>query len=411
MVMEPVPATATDVFSHHLSRDSEIKMTMVVRIPHRVDRSVLTDAVSAVMDAEPILRSYLRHEDDWLSWHHDPEMSASQIVKEHESHDGDDDRFCLGALGVHSPPLWEVNLAHGDEDTVAISMSHALGDGKALMYLSDLVLRVYAGDPAPSRATSIPERSLDKLAKPEVAIGDSFLMNGVSAWPSLYVSRGMKKGRLVKRTLGAKQFAAARSAWKSAEGATVNDLLLASLALSLRDLTGKSDDAVVSATADLRRYAVDKVPDIANFSSNYAIGLGDLKDAEMKDAVRTVKTEMDRLKKADELGIEDLEMFRRINTMGQMDSLIESLYSLDELDKALYFVTNTGNIVWSPAVIDSLGPTKAYIAYPGIRPPTLGVVCSSHAGELNINLGHYEGLMEGRADELLDRMIGHICSI
>ena len=384
---------------------------MVVRIPGRVDGPALTKAVSAVMEAEPILSSYLIHEGDWMSWHHDPDLSASMIVKEHDDHDGDDSRFCLGPLELHSPPLWEVNLAHGEEDTLAISISHALGDGKALIHLSNLILTVYAGGPTPHRTVNIPERSLDQLAKPEGVIGDSFLMNGPSAWPSLYESRGMNKGRLVKRTIGAKEFTAARSAWKSVIGATVNDILLASLAMSLKDMTGQSDNAVMSATADLRRYAIDQVPEIANFSSNYAINLGDLKDVDMQNAVKIVKTEMDRLKNADELGVEDMEMFRRIRKIEQMDKLIESLYSLDEHDKALYFITNIGNIVWNPMVIESLQPTKAYIAYPGIRPPTLGVVCSSHAGELNINLGHYEGLPEGRADELLDRMIGYICSI
>ncbi len=385
---------------------------MIVRVPGCVEALALSEAVNVVMDAEPILRSYLHHEGDWMSWHHDADITASSIVNEHDVHDGDDGRFCFGALGLHSPPLWEVNLAHGEEDTIAISLSHALGDGRALMYLSDLLLSVYAGDPAPSRATSMPERSLDQVARPQAAIGESFFMNGPSAaWPSLYESYAMEGARLVERTLTAQEFTAVRQGWKSATGATVNDILLASLALTLRDMTGQSDNAMSSATADLRRYATHPVPEIANFSSNYAINLGNLSDADMQQVVRTVNEEMDRLKNTEYLGVEDLEMFRRIGKLEQMDRVIESLYSIDDLDKALYFVTNIGDIVWSPSVLESLNPTKAYIAYPGICPPTLGVVCSSHAGELNLNFGHYRGLRDDLADELLDRMVSYIRSI
>lgn len=385
-------------------------MTLVIRSSQRIDGQRMLRVVESLLVDEPILSAQMRHSGDWLEWIQDPDVTAEDILMEHTDHDGDDERFCYGRFDLHKAPLWRVDLAHGVEDTLAVSLAHAMGDGRSLLILVDRILRLYVDPTEPEPKASMPDRSVAQVMRPGES-ASSRLQDPTAIWPTLYEGTTHDEGRLMMRRIPPEEFLRLRKEWKRKHSATVNDILLAAFALSLRDLTGSGEHAVVSATVDNRQYASGKVTDIGNFSTNYALPLGDVRGMDMPEAVKAVKGQMDILKETGGLGREDLELFNKLTTVDQVDSVIDVMYSSSREGEAMYFITNVGDIRWNDAVSSRMRITDSYMTYPGIKPPTIGVVVSSFNGCLNLNFGCYEGLPIAKARELLDTIVRHLSSI
>jgi len=409
--VEPVPASATDVFSHHLARQSETRMTVVAHCDAGIDIEAMRRALAMLMEEEPILRAGMEHDDGWLIWVHRPDIGVDDVLEEQYGYSGDGEEFCFGAVDPHRPPLWGLVIARqGHCDTVALSMAHALGDGRALMHLFERLMTLYLDPEAfPGPAASLPSRDLSSAFSDgemeRLAAGGA---GPFSSWPSLYRDLSMTRGRMALRSLDADSFSAARGKWKREEGATVNDVLMAAMALTLRDLTGEGGEASVSATVDNRQYMSSRAPKIANMSANFALHLGDVTGMEMPAAIREVNRGIEALRREGRLGKEDLASFASMEGMDEMDELIDTMCSGDEGGRSLYFITNVGILDWDTSIDRSLGIRRAYMAYPGISPPTLGVVCCGHNGELHLSMGHYEGLPAELADELLETVLRYV---
>ncbi len=386
-------------------------MTVVAHCERGIDIEGMRRALALLMDEEPILRAAMEHHEGWLYWVHRPGIGVDDVLEEHHGYSGDGEGVCFGAVDPHRPPLWGLAIAHqGHCDTAALSMAHALGDGRALMHLFERLMTLYLDPEAfVGAAASLPSRDIATVFQEgemeRLAAGGA---GPFSSWPSLYRGLSNERGRMAVRSLDADSFSAARERWKREEGATVNDALMAAMALTLRDLTGEGEEASVSATVDNRQYMSSRPPSIANMSANFALRLGDVRGMGMPDAIREVRRGVQALREEGRLGKEDLATFASMESLEEMDALIDAMYRGDEEGRSLYFITNVGVLRWDPAIDRSLGIRRAYMAYPGIRPPTLGVVCCGHNGELHLSMGHYEGLDPELADGMLESILGYL---
>lgn len=384
-------------------------MTLVTHLDTKLDLHRLETTLESLMVENPILKARMEHKGDWLEWVYDPVVTASKIIKVH--HNVDESEFCFGKMNPHKAPLWEINVSRkGEEDVLALSMAHALGDGKALMALFGMIAERYN---VPNHVIQNPPSSLPSRDITMLFLDDDEIRRRACAataphspWPSLYEHSVMKGGHLAIKTMDPLLFSESRRHWKREAGATVNDILMAAMALALRDMTGKSRNTIISGTVDNRQFIKRDVPTIANLSSNFAINLGDISGMGMAETIAIVHRSIEELRKEDRLGKDDLATYANIHSVEEMDRLVSEMYESSESGTALYFLSNVGELSWTN--LGRLTPKTAYVAYPGIRPPTLGVVSSSYLGVLYLTMGHYAGLPAARADELLSRMIDHL---
>src|SRR3954454_23026051 len=232
----------------HLDREDEPwTVHLEIQAEGRLDPARLRSAIREAAQRHPIARARLadaRATDVRYRWEIADELTDPQL----EVVEGHDFAAARERLMATSPPLdrpgpFTVLLARQREgDSLVLNLHHAAGDGLAALRLMGSIARAYGGEAAP-------EPPVDPLAVRDIrdlvggSIGDR-LKRGRGALE--YVTRGLSPpARIAERgeserpgygfellSLAADEVERLRE--RKPDGATVNDVLLGALAVTIR---------------------------------------------------------------------------------------------------------------------------------------------------------------------------------
>ncbi len=231
----------------HLDRaDEPWSVHLEIQVEGTVDKRRLADAVRVAARKHPLARARLgdsRGTDIRYQWEIFDELEEVPL----EVVDGDELAAVREVLLGRTPPLdrpgpFELVLAHSpDGDTIVMNLHHAAGDGLSAVRLMTSIARAYAGedDPVPDiearLVRDIPSmvgaRSVgDRLKRIRPAL--DYLTRGTAPPARIAPDGAEDRGGYGFELL---KLDAAELVGRRREGATVNDALLAALAVSVRE--------------------------------------------------------------------------------------------------------------------------------------------------------------------------------
>jgi NRPS condensation-like uncharacterized protein len=306
-----VPATTRlnilDELYLHLDRaDEPYTVHVEIRVEGRIDGARLLEAVREAARRHPLARARLadtRPIEAGYTWELAEELEALDF-EEIECADGGELGAARDALLSRPPRLdrpgpFALLLAHHpDGDSVVLNLHHAAGDGLSALRLLGSIARAYGGeeDPLPdvdplavrdvlamSSAGSLTER----LARARAGL--DYLARGLTV-PARIAPHGAEARPGYSFALTAfEPDEVARIAGLRTDGATVNDVLLAGLAVAIRRwnerLEAEGDSVYLMMPINLRppewRFDV-----VGNYASYVSIRLSTREQATLPDAIR-----------------------------------------------------------------------------------------------------------------------------
>ena len=310
--LQTTPLSVLDEFYLHLDRDDEPwSVHLEIEVEGTIDEGRLADAVREAALKHPLARARLadsRGTDVRYRWEIFDELDDVPLVVV----DDDDLPHAREELLGRTPPLdrpgpFELLLAHRPGgDSLVMNLHHAAGDGLSAVRLMASIARAYAGvdDPLPDDVEPLLARDIpamvgsrsvgDRLKRSRAAL--EYLTRG-TARPARIAPDGESDAagygfELVKLDAAAmKEVVGHRR-----EGATVNDVLLAGLAITVRDWNDRHDaqtgSAYITMPINLRppewRYEV-----VGNYASYVSVHLSgdDLTDLDSAVAAAAQKTQ------------------------------------------------------------------------------------------------------------------------
>jgi NRPS condensation-like uncharacterized protein len=249
--MQTSPLNVLDELYLHLDRDEEAWSVHVeVRVEGRIDAARLRAAIADAAATHPMARAQLaqtRVTDMTYQWEIEEGPPDIELV-EIDCDAGDDLVLAREQLLGRTPPLdnpgpFAVLLAHDARgDVVALNLHHAAGDGMSAVRLMASIARAYSGDDDPVPAHDpLALRDVSAIAAPSIK---DRLTRGRAALD--YLARGVTTPTRLARDGDSDRpgYGFAFMVLEAAEveqllclrrnGATVNDVLLAGLAVTVR---------------------------------------------------------------------------------------------------------------------------------------------------------------------------------
>lgn len=371
-----MPTTRLSVLDElylHLDREDEPWTVHVeIRAQGHIDGPRLLEAVRQAAQRHPLARARLTETgpiDPGYRWEIASELEEIDL----EEIECDDDASLAGArerLLSRSPRLdrpgpFALVLAHHSEgDVIVMSLHHAAGDGLSALRLMGSVARAYGGedDPAPpvdplevrgvlamSAAGSLTER----LARARAGL--DYLARGLST-PARIVAQGAddRPGYGFELTAFEPE-EVGRIAGRRTDGATINDVLLAGLAVSIQrwnERFGEEVDAIYLMMPINLRPAEWRLDVMGNYASYVSVRLRASDHATLDDAIRAAAARTRQIKDGGVAGL-IVELFAAPTLLPT--ALKQRMQDLIPL---------SGNLVVDTAVLSNLGRVQGV--------PTLG---------------------------------------
>lgn len=269
-----VPLNRLDGLFLGLDSDTEPwNVHFEVQVPERLDPGRLAGAVKAAASRHPLARARLaswRYTDRGYRWQIADELPAAPIdvveCAEDAALQAARARLMSRSPSLDAPPPFAMLLAHGpDRDSLVLNLHHAAADGIAAARLMRSILRAYAGEEDPLPV-------LDPLAVRDVhaLAGTASPAEGAVRLCAL-ARAALRRSRAPSRLARERGPAAAgydvellqlsraeteRVRALRSEDATVNDVLLAALAIAVRRWNAahgrRADHVTVSMPVNLR---------------------------------------------------------------------------------------------------------------------------------------------------------------
>jgi len=302
---EPVEnkVEAFDVW-HYFSRDLyEPFMRSRLDFSGRLQVDALEKSIALTFKAVPLLSCVFKVDNGVPKWQSRPFKGedALDVVKVLGASVAD--RYLTGSIDISSQPQLKVFLLRGQySDSLGVIMSHMICDGagfkKYLYLLADIYSAIARGD-APTVPPPLPRGSeplfsgLGLKDKWQIAKSRYSAYAPIRDIPKKPATQQPVRAHLVRVTIPPKDFSYLKSMAK-AEGATVNDALMALFARAISD-THCLECVRFPATMDLRKFIPEGTSyGIGNYSSNCMCSfkiksrspfLGTLKDVSRQMAV------------------------------------------------------------------------------------------------------------------------------
>jgi NRPS condensation-like uncharacterized protein len=354
----------------HLDRAEEPwSVHFEVRIEGHLEEDRLTAAVPRAADRHPIARARLGGSlptDVRYHWEIEDELVAAPVEVLSDGPEARElsrarERLLSRGVDLVAPPPWELALVHGAEgDSLILNLHHAAGDGIAAVRLMRSILCAYAGQEDPrSPVDPFDVREVEQLAAPD-SLSDRVVrakaLTEHLARLSLPPTRVVADGGVTRDGYG---FALARfSADELASivalrhaGATLNDVLLAGMAVTIRrwnrDRDEDGDRVSIMMPINLRppgwRSEV-----VGNYATYVTVPMHSIDPSDLSGAIDTVAESTARIK--------------REGTAGLMVDLlaVPTLLPTAVKQRLSTLIPLTGNRVVDTAVLSNLGRVDAF---------------------------------------------------
>jgi NRPS condensation-like uncharacterized protein len=410
--MKTTELNVLDQLYLHLDRDDEPwSVHFEVCMDGSVDADRLSEAIRQAAERHPIARARLadwRGTDVRYRWEIPNELDRVPL----EVVDCADDA-ALGVAresllsahpGLEAPPPFALALArHSAGDILVLNLRHAAGDGLSAARLMASILRAYAGeeDPLPD-VDPLEVRDIGPLAgagsaRDRIVRGRKLLDQLARA--ALPPARVAPDGGVKDRPgygFELLEFDAAELETLRGDGATVNDVLLAALALTIRrwnERHGADAERVALMMPVNLRPAAWRYDVVGNFASYVSLSFaqGDLRD--MPAAVAAAQ-----------------QVTRVVKDEGIAGLIVDLLAAPTLLPAAVkqrlqHLIPLIGNVVVDTAVLSNLGRLDAvpsgvkavWFSPPGRMPLGASVGAATLAGRLFVTLRYRHALFDADA--------------
>jgi NRPS condensation-like uncharacterized protein len=349
----------------HLNRpDEPWSVHLEIRVEGRMDRARLQSAVREAALRHPIIRARLapyRLTDVRYHWEIGDELTDIDL-RELECRSDEELSDAREELLGRTPDLerpgpFALLLAHQDRgDVLALNLHHAAGDGLSALRFMGSIARAYAGEPDPtpdidplaardlgaiSAAGSLSER----LTRGRATL--DYLTRGVDT-PARIAPQGQSDtpGYGFALTSFEPDEVAQLMALRT-EDATVNDMLLAGLAVAVRRWNERHGDAAGETIYLMMpinlRPAAWRLDVIGNYASYVSVRVGSRHQNDLREAVKAAAESTRRIKDGAVAGL-IVDLFNAPTVLPT--ALKQRMQSLIPL---------TGNVVVDTAVLSNLG--------------------------------------------------------
>jgi NRPS condensation-like uncharacterized protein len=410
-----------DEFYLHLDREDEPwSVHLEVGLGGRLDERCLRDAIEAGMGAHPLARARLRAAaptDVRYHWEVVDELDEIplQVV------DCADDAALARARetllsrspSLESTPPFAVTLAHTPAgDSLLLNLSHAVGDGISAVRLMASFLRAYAGEPDPPAA-------VDPLDVRDIGR----LVGSRSMTARLARSRALLEGtaRLAESpariagdggserpgygfsllALGPEELTAVTA--RRQEGATINDVLLAGFAVTIRRWNERHDTPVGTLTLTMPvnlRAAEWRNEVLGNYASYVSVRFATDEQVSIPVAVSAARSRTRKIKSQGAAGLAvDLLELPTATLPTVVKQRFQDLITLTGsrlLDTAM--LSNLGRLEAVPQLGESAGEVRhVWFSPPGRMPMGASLGAASYDGTLFLCLRYRHALFDSDA--------------
>jgi NRPS condensation-like uncharacterized protein len=404
----------------HLDREEEPWTVHVeIRVEGHVDGPRLIEAVREAARKHPLARARLTSAgplDPGYRWEIFPELGEDLDFEEVECKAEEDLAAARARLLSRSPRLdrpgpFAILLAHHAEgDVVILSLHHAAGDGLSAVRLLGSVARAYGGeeDPLPdvdplevrnvlamSAAGSLTER----LARARAGL--DYLVRGLSV-PARIVPRGADDRRGYGFALTALDSdEVGRISALRTGGATLNDVLLAALAVTIRRwnerFQAEVDWIYLMMPINLRP-AEWRLDVVGNYASYVSVRLAAREHATLKDAIRATAARTRAIKDGGVAGL-IVELFAPPTLLPtplkqRMQDLIPLTGNV-AVDTSV--LSNLGRIESVPRLGEAGEVRELWFSPPGRMPLGASFGAATLAGRLFLALRYRHALFDSHA--------------
>jgi NRPS condensation-like uncharacterized protein len=358
----------------HLNRpDEPWSVHLEIRVDGHIDRARLDSAVRAAAERHPIIRARLapsRLTDVRYHWEIADELTDVEIRELECSSDiqlSDAREELLGRTpDLEQPGPFALLLAHRDGgDVLALNLHHAAGDGLSALRFMGSIARAYAGEPDPTPdvdplavrdlgALSAAGSLRERLTRGRATL--DYLTRGVDA-PARITPQGNrdKPGYGFELAVFEPDDVAQLNALRT-EDATINDVLLAGLAVAVRRWNERHGDTAAETIYLMMpinlRPSEWRLEVVGNYASYVSVRVGSRAQNNLREAVQAAAENTRRIKDGAVAGL-IVDLFNAPTVLPT--ALKQRMQSLIPL---------TGNVVVDTAVLSNLGRVA--------DPPTLG---------------------------------------
>lgn len=390
-----------DFFSEILRENSDQTIHLIIEFTGSVDSERIKKAVTRAIYAEPVCYSQLVENDNMLWWRPGTRESSQICFQQIESKDllpvlRD---ILSTTIDPFHDPLFQAILicSRNAGDVLVLHACHVAMDGRGLKDMASLIMDLYLNlETNPSfqiSDTSWEERNLPPLSSivpdplvPFIAGPNShrwiFPISSQEQCQKKYALMSLSPDQM--RIIHQK-----RKEW----GGTINDLLLASLAIVCAQLTPDRSVETISFmnTVDLRRYISGRDRSVTNYSTAYEVKIPITKTGTLPVLCKTVHDLMMQ-KKSSSLGYHEACEAEMFWNAGLCEA--RTLYSL-HIEDAHYpetripIVTNTGIIKFNKFVYSHPEITRAYLLPCHAKPPVLFFSISTFQDQLTVTSTYY----------------------
>jgi NRPS condensation-like uncharacterized protein len=348
----------------HLDREEEPwSVHLEIRVDGHVDARRLESAVREAGLRHPIARARLgpsRFTDVRYDWEIADELADVDLVEVDCADPSDADRAREALLSrtpsLDTPGPFSLLLAHEpDGDSIVMNLHHAAGDGLAALRLMGSIARAYGGEEDPlAPVDPLEVRDIQSLAgvgsvKERIARGRAmldYLGRGVSAPARIARDSGGDSPGYGFERVAFEPGEVKRIVERRTEGATVNDVLLGALAVTVRrwnEEHGESTGAVYLMMPINLRPPEWKFDVVGNFASYVSVRIGGSDHETLEGAIESAAASTRQIKDG---GI-----------AGLIVELVDppTLLPAGLKRRMQHLIPLTGNIVVDTAVLSNLG--------------------------------------------------------
>jgi NRPS condensation-like uncharacterized protein len=405
----------------HLDREDEPwSVHLEVGLTGRLDERRFRAAIVAGMGAHPLARARLRDAaltDVRYHWELVDELDEIplQVVDcaDEAALARAREQLLSRSPSLETSPPFAVTLAHGpDGDSVLLNLSHAVGDGISAVRLMASFLRAYAGEPdPPAPVDPLDVRDIGRLVgsrslTARLARGRALLEGTarLAESPARIAADGASERPgygFSLLELGPKELASLTA--RRREGATINDVLLAGFAVTIRRWNERhgTPAAPVMLTMPVNLRADEWRNEVlGNFASYVSVRFSTEEQASVPVAVAAARSRTRKIKSQGAAGLAvDLLELPTATLPTVLKQRFQDLITLTGsrlLDTAM--LSNLGRLGAVPHLGESAGEVRhVWFSPPGRMPMGASLGAASYDGTLFLCLRHRHALFDGDA--------------
>ncbi|MCX6700729.1 MAG: hypothetical protein NTV68_12560 [Methanomicrobiales archaeon] len=349
-----------DFFSELLRAHSDQVIHMVLYFDGKLDLDRMQRAVMGAVLAEPVCNSRLVEVHDTLWWELRSDVHPGDSFSVIEKKDLDSALSYTLSKSIDPYEGLQIKVfiirpIDGVGDVLVINASHVAMDGRGLKDITGLIMELYhhlTGDP-PFITGIIPVVSGDlplisTFLPPGAGLpGDKEFSSGGDRWTFPVQSREVHQKAYAVMTIPCPRVAAIH-AKREELGVTVNDLMLAVVAMACSNLGGGIDPVECSflTTIDLRRYHPIPLRSVTNYSTAFEVRIP-VKPLDTLSSICGVVHEIMENKKNNCPGMKDALDAERLWNSGvsaARETLRTRVMDPKNYENQIPIVTNTGII-------------------------------------------------------------------